>query len=232
MLFSWVQFLKEDALRFLDIHTLLQLPSDEPRTQSCSQDSFYTSLPEPTNSHHTPDSGPTEKQSWSVSDGCGPATSAPSLEVEHQIETLADGQNPSTSDWSSTSPVDEREHGAAAPAVKESLSPQNEDQTVCGLSLTPLQRLLSQILIYDAAQQQKQFDTTVFECGVCFVGYLGSDCVQLSECGHVFCQTCLAQFYKLQIKEGNVRAVTCPQDECTATPTPAQVHSQPVCLRL
>lgn len=332
VLFTWVQFLKEDALRFLGIHTLLRLPADEQRTQSCSQDSLHASLPEPKNSHQTP--GPTDKQSWNAPDRCGPATSAPFLEVEPPIEILADSQNPSTSDWSSTDapavsckahqskstsnhsevnhndpnsrmntdyqktfndsnpmsqtsdgreaeqtlqssgfkpdypddlspaegqskplpfsqsdqvgqedffkesvsaslllpssssgPMDGSEHGAASLTIDERASPQNEDQTISGLSPAPSQTLLSQILIHDAAQQQKQFDSTVFECGVCFAGYLGSDCVQLPECGHIFCQACLVQFCKLQITEGNVRGVTCPQAECTATPTPAQVQS-------
>uniref|UniRef100_A0A3Q3VL18 RBR-type E3 ubiquitin transferase n=1 Tax=Mola mola TaxID=94237 RepID=A0A3Q3VL18_MOLML len=137
-----VQFLKEDALRFLDIHTLLELPSNEH-----SQDSLHAALPGPNNNHH----------------------------AAHPRKT-----------------------------------PQNEDQPVSGLSITPSQTLLSQILIYDV-------------CGVCFMGCFGSDCAQLAECGHIFCRACLAEFCKVQITEGNVQGVTCPQADCTATPTPAQL---------
>uniref|UniRef100_A0A3B4UVB0 RBR-type E3 ubiquitin transferase n=1 Tax=Seriola dumerili TaxID=41447 RepID=A0A3B4UVB0_SERDU len=143
VLFSWVQFLREDTLQFLDIHTLLELYSDEHSTLRCSQDSQNASF-------------------------------------------------------------------------------ENKAQTP---SLTPSQTLLSQLLIYDAAQKQKVFAATVFDCSVCFVGWLGSECVQLLECGHIFCQTCLTEFCKLQITEGNVRGVTCPQADCTASPTPAQVKS-------
>ncbi|XP_070765508.1 E3 ubiquitin-protein ligase RNF14-like [Enoplosus armatus] len=158
VLFSWVQFLKEDALTFLDIHNLLELPSDE---------------------HN---------------------------------------QNNSTSHRSKV-PLDQSGQGAAPLPVHPG------DQTLSGLSLTPSQALLSQLLIYDAAQKQKAFAATVFDCGVCFMGWLGSACVQLPECGHIFCRTCLGEFCKLQITEGNVRGVTCPQADCTATPTPAQVKS-------
>lgn len=317
VLFTWVQFLKEDALSFLEIHTLLELPSGEHGTQ----DSLHAALPEAKTSHHTPDSGATDKQSCNISDPCEPDLSAPSLEAEHPIEILADGQNPSTSDRSNTDtpnnatshnskvsqnspnsglntghqktfngsnqtsdtreaeqtlqtsefkadyqndlssaagkskptlpfaqsnqagqedffneeaslllpasssgPVDESDRGAASLPINPRDSPQSEDQMFSGLSLTPSQTLLSQILIYDAAQQQKQFAITVFECGVCFTGCLGSDCVQLPECGHIFCRTCLGQFCKLQITEGNVRGVTCLQADCPATPTPAQVQ--------
>ncbi|XP_068581155.1 E3 ubiquitin-protein ligase RNF14-like isoform X2 [Cebidichthys violaceus] len=273
VLFTWVQFLKEDALRFLDIHTLLELPSDEPSTQYDSQDSVNAALSEPKNNQHTP-----------KSDLCKPDLSAPSLEVERPM-ILADGQDPSTSDWSSTDPreaeqtlqtselkadyqndlssvagkskilpfapsdqsdqedllndgdvsaslllppgssdpLDQSEQGAASLPIGPRESPQNEDQTCSGFLLTPSQTLLSQLLIHNATQMQKAFLATVFDCGVCFEGFLGSDCVQLPECGHIFCKACLTKFCTLQITEGNVKGVSCPEADCSATPTPPQV---------
>ncbi|XP_073331936.1 E3 ubiquitin-protein ligase RNF14-like isoform X2 [Pagrus major] len=231
VLFSWAQFLKEDALRFLDIDTLLELPSGEHSTQNCSQDSLDVALSEAKNNKHTPATGPTDIQSLDLS--------ALSLEAEQTLQTSeikADYQDDqskqiSKEDFlnegsvllpsSSSGPLDESEQGAAS-LPRE--SPPNEDQRLSGRSLTPSQALLSQILIYDAAQQQKQFATTVFDCGVCFMGLLGMDCVQLL-CGHIFCRTCLSQFCKLQITEGNVQGVTCPDADCDAAPTPAQVRS-------
>ncbi|XP_059197337.1 E3 ubiquitin-protein ligase RNF14-like isoform X2 [Centropristis striata] len=293
VLFSWVQFLKEEALRFLDIHTLLELPSDERSTQNDSEDSLNSSLSEPKNNQHTAESGPTDNQSCNVLDPCEPALSAPSLEVEHPKEILSDGQDSSTSDLSrtdshrvvaliqntsndsnhiaqssdgieaeqtlqtsvadhqndlssaagkakdlpfvqpnqsdregflndvsSSDSLDKSEQGAASLSILS-----REEQTHSGLSLTPSQALLSQLLIYNAAQKQKEFATTVFDCGVCFVVWLGSDCVQLPECGHIYCKTCLAEFCKLQITEGNVKGVTCPMPDCSGFPTPAQVRS-------
>ncbi|KAK7939301.1 hypothetical protein WMY93_002627 [Mugilogobius chulae] len=79
------------------------------------------------------------------------------------------------------------------------------------LSLTSGQVLMSQLLIHDAAQKEK--------------AWLGSDCVQLIDCGHIFCRTCLAEFCKVQIESGNVRDVTCAQTDCKSAPTPAQVRS-------
>uniref|UniRef100_A0A3Q1EZ39 RBR-type E3 ubiquitin transferase n=1 Tax=Acanthochromis polyacanthus TaxID=80966 RepID=A0A3Q1EZ39_9TELE len=142
VLFSWVQFLREDALKFLDIH----------------------------------------------------------------------------------SPLDPNEEGAASFPVHPRDSSPNKHQT-SDLSLTPSQALMSQILICNASQKQKLFTTTLFDCGVCFMSWLGSECVQLFQCGHIFCKACLGEFCKVQIKEGNVRGVTCPQADCGGTPTPAQVRS-------
>uniref|UniRef100_A0A672I6U3 RBR-type E3 ubiquitin transferase n=1 Tax=Salarias fasciatus TaxID=181472 RepID=A0A672I6U3_SALFA len=150
VLFSWVQFLRKDALMFLGICSELEVPSDGG-------------------------------------------------------STLQD------------------KHRAASLLAHFEDYPQDEDQSL--FDVAPSQALLSQILIYDASQKQRVFDSTVFDCVVCFLSYLGSECVQLFECGHIFCQTCLGEFCKFQISEGNVRNVSCPQADCTATPTPAQVKS-------
>ncbi|XP_043985244.1 E3 ubiquitin-protein ligase RNF14-like isoform X2 [Gambusia affinis] len=155
VLFSWIQFLREEALKQLDIHNLLELPSDQ---------------------NH------------------------------------------------SSSAADSSELPVSVPGGQEVVPP-NEDQRDSGLSLTASQILLSQILIHDAEQKQKVFDATPFDCGVCFSSRFGSECVQLYECSHIFCRTCLDEFWKAQITEGNVRGVTCPQVDCSATSTPAQVKS-------
>lgn len=258
VLFAWVQFLKEDALRFLEIHTLLELSSDEHSTQDYSQNSLQPQLK---STHDTPDSGITDDQSFNISDPSISDITGKSLEVTHPIKILSDDSNATDSDLNDSNQTsDAREEfkdgtqndlASAAGKLKEggisasllppssssdlmdeaaSLpinprdSPQSADQTHSGLSLTPSQRVLSQILIYDAAQQRSTFATTVFECGVCFSCSLGSDCVQLPGCGHIFCRACLGQFCKLHITEGDVRGVTCPEAGCTAAPTPAQVQ--------
>lgn len=196
VLFTWVQFLKEDALSFLDIHNLLELQSEE--CQAANQ--------EPVN-HPTPDSGPGHNLSCNPTGHCEEDISAP-----HDLCASAPSYLPSIGENGSLP------NGPGKPS-------QDEDQSISTPFLSPLQRLLSQILINDATQQQKRFASTVFECGVCFMSHLGSDCVKIPECGHIFCRACLTEFCKVQITEGNVRGVACPQGDCSSAPTPAQVQS-------
>ena len=235
VLFTWIQFLKEDALGFLDIHTLLELPSDEHSTQDCSQDSSHAAPSEPKNNEQASEAAREAEETLQTSelksDSCTDLSSAASTSEPHlvarsdrigQEDSLNEG---SVSASSSSDTLDESEQEAAPLPTHPRESPPNEDQTSSGLSPTPSQTLMSQLLIYNVEQKQKHFESTVFDCGVCFMGCLGSDCKQLPECGHIFCQACLTQLYKLQITEGNIKGVTCPDADCTATPTPAQVQS-------
>lgn len=195
VLFSWVQFLREDSLKFLDIHSLLELPSD---------------------GHSIPE----HKRNAATSHPCDSDLTSLTLQSDLNSESNADQQmsaETSAALPSFTSALNPDEHGAASP-------PDSKDEPLPALSLTPSQALMSQILIHNAAQKRRAFASTVFDCGVCFTGWLGSDCVQLLECGHIFCQGCLGEFCKVQITEGNVRGLTCPQAGCTSAPTPAQVQ--------
>lgn len=207
VLFSWVQFLKEDALRFLGIDSLLELPSDLSAVYN-SRHTQNTELCEPTIHHH-------QIAASAASEG-----DVDSLGAQKNATSCLGGQKDTTADRCDIPPPvhsDQRPTSASTPS--------HSDVHRAAPSLTTARSLLSQLLVYNTTQQQKVFSSTVFYCSVCFVGQLGSECVQLQECRHVFCQACLTEFCRLQINEGNVRGVTCPQADCTASPTPAQVQS-------
>uniref|UniRef100_UPI0037E8C117 E3 ubiquitin-protein ligase RNF14-like n=1 Tax=Semicossyphus pulcher TaxID=241346 RepID=UPI0037E8C117 len=279
VLFSWVQFLKEDALSFVDIHSQLELPSDEhsivPDLSAPSLgDGDPTGIPPDGQNRSTSDRSSKDSQEDEAQDQNNstsylgkvgqngldsgldekPSTDSNQIseasderEAEQTLETselkpppLAESDQSGEEDilnggdssasllppsTSSQPPDPSEESGAASLPVAPKDPPQNEYQTPCGLSLTPSQALLSELLIYDATQRQKEFATTVFDCGVCYVGWLGLDCVQLPGCGHIFCRACLGVFFKVQITEGNVQGVTCLDADCSAAPIPAQVRS-------
>uniref|UniRef100_A0A3Q3E5B2 RBR-type E3 ubiquitin transferase n=1 Tax=Labrus bergylta TaxID=56723 RepID=A0A3Q3E5B2_9LABR len=219
VLFTWIQFLKEDALKFLDVHSLLELPSHE---QSIAQDLSATS-------------SRAERPTGNFAESLNPSTLKDSSDDREADQTSENSEFKAVSEHLPFAQSDQSNQediftggDSSASSFPSSSSPHPLDQTgqtPSGLSLTPSQALLSQLLIYNATQKQKEFSTTVFDCDICFVGWLGSECVQLLECDHIFCRGCLSEFCKLQITEGNVRGVTCPNADCPATPTPAQVKS-------
>ncbi|XP_057216009.1 E3 ubiquitin-protein ligase RNF14-like [Triplophysa rosa] len=83
--------------------------------------------------------------------------------------------------------------------------------------------ILSHLLDFDEAQKQKVFDGKVFCCGICFSEKLGSSCLLFKECQHVYCKACMKEYFEIQIRDGKVQCLDCPEPECTSVATPAQV---------
>lgn len=240
VLFSWIQFLREDALKLLNIHDLLELPSDQPSTLPEEQDKQDPAPSPVEDDKNTPKSEPID-----VSDPCGSNKSVSSENI--MLNVKADNQNVLSlaADTSELLPFSESVQinkedvsnksdistsvmatELTSSPVQSTRKPLNNEKNSNGIFLTPSQKLLSQILIYDAEQKLKVFATTVFNCGVCYMDRFGSECVKLYECGHIFCQACLSNFYKVHITEGTVQHVICPQESCTVTPIPSQVQSE------
>ncbi|XP_056430893.1 E3 ubiquitin-protein ligase RNF14-like [Hyla sarda] len=83
--------------------------------------------------------------------------------------------------------------------------------------------LVKCILDFNEAQQKKAFDRKLFLCNICFMEKLGSDCTHFKACEHVYCNPCLKEYFEVQIKDGQVHALNCPDPECSSVATHAQV---------
>ncbi|KAI0803062.1 RWD-domain-containing protein [Irpex lacteus] len=75
------------------------------------------------------------------------------------------------------------------------------------------QLLLPLLIAHDADTEQSRFSETSYSCEVCLTSIKGARCLRLS-CSHVFCRSCLEDFWKLCIKEGDVTRVGCPDPAC------------------
>lgn len=89
--------------------------------------------------------------------------------------------------------------------------------------MDPRADLLPQLLDFDEAQRKKVFDGTVFCCGICFTEKLGSSCLCFKECQHVYCNACMTEYFQIQIRDGNVQCLNCPEPKCSSVATPLQV---------
>lgn len=83
---------------------------------------------------------------------------------------------------------------------------------------------LAQLLDFDEAQRQRAFDGKTFLCGICFGDKLGSNCLCFNECQHVYCKACMTGYFEIQIQDGNVQCLNCPEPKCTSAATPSQVR--------
>lgn len=86
------------------------------------------------------------------------------------------------------------------------------DLNETGLDLDP--SLKPALLDFDAKTKKHNFDHETFDCGVCLEPKKGSSCHRLVRCRHVFCLTCLQDFYNNCIAEGDVVNVKCLDPGC------------------
>ncbi|KAG7234242.1 hypothetical protein INR49_005467 [Caranx melampygus] len=135
--------------------------------------------------------------------------------------------DPADTVWSHCEKAEEKKSDKAKKEKSEtqsssSSSPSQLDPRAV-LLMDPRADLLPQLLDFDEAQRQRAFDAKVFCCGICFVEKLGSCCLCFKECQHVYCKACMTEYFQIQIRDGNVQCLNCPEPKCTSLATPLQV---------
>ncbi|KAI5289395.1 translation termination inhibitor protein itt1 [Ascosphaera aggregata] len=70
------------------------------------------------------------------------------------------------------------------------------------------------LLDYDNMEKRRRFEQQTFNCGVCLEPKKGLVCHRLSRCSHVFCRSCLQDFYTACIIEGDIASVKCLSTGC------------------
>ena len=86
--------------------------------------------------------------------------------------------------------------------------------------------LIPAIIEHDQAERQKTFSVTFYTCNVCFSEKQGTDCINFMGCDHVYCKECMKEYFKVQIKEGNVKCLNCPESKCDSQALPSQVRAR------
>ncbi len=95
------------------------------------------------------------------------------------------------------------------------------------------------LLDFDSKTRREKFEQETFDCGVCLGTFTpccvtcpaiwlifrtepkkGSMCHRMMQCGHVFCVTCLQNFYQTSIAEGDISQVKCLAPDCGKDPKP------------
>ena len=62
----------------------------------------------------------------------------------------------------------------------------------CNLFLT--------LIEHDTQQQKLEFESNSYNCQICFEEKLGSNCIKLIPCFHVYCKNCIRTFFEVQIQ--------------------------------
>uniref|UniRef100_A0A2K6LPD5 RBR-type E3 ubiquitin transferase n=1 Tax=Rhinopithecus bieti TaxID=61621 RepID=A0A2K6LPD5_RHIBE len=89
-----------------------------------------------------------------------------------------------------------------------------------------LLNMIREMLDFDQAQQIKCFSSNLFLCNICFCKKLDSECMYFLECRHVYCKACLKDYFEIQIRDGQVQCLNCPEPKCPSVATLGQVKEE------
>jgi E3 ubiquitin-protein ligase RNF14 len=69
------------------------------------------------------------------------------------------------------------------------------------------------ILKHLAEYNQEKENQNFYPCQICLDTVVGADCMRLM-CENIFCKNCLKEYFKINIREGNVENIKCPDPTC------------------
>lgn len=199
IVYTWSQFIKEEALTLLGFSSSVNV--DEQKLQRLE------SIKKCNGSNNNKQS---EETSASASEGCDTSNSNKLLISCKQTE---DSQPESSIE-------SKKEDSDKSP--NSSLDIQGLDDRAVQ-DIGPRVNLLVLLRDYDQEMHKKQFSKKMFCCNVCFCDKIGSVCLEFWPCGHVYCKECMKGYFEVQIKEGNVKFLRCPNDKCASEANPKQV---------
>lgn len=196
VMYTWAQFLKEESLAFLGFTDTLDLDNIKPVRQAAGVSSICDQV--------TANEGP--------EDSVG-ATSGSTGEVKCDTgNSLNDSGIVDSSNTETSSLTLSRQNS------------QNYDSRTIQ-DIAPKTNMLRLLKDYDEEMRRKVFGTKTFECKVCFIDKLGAHCLEFWPCRHVYCKDCMASYFTVQISEGNIKFLRCPEDECESEANPKQVSN-------
>ena len=86
--------------------------------------------------------------------------------------------------------------------------------------------IYEQLLSYNQDKVNEKFLNEYHQCPVCMSNDIyGRDMIRLNRCQHIFCRDCLREYARMQIKNGSVEWLFCPDFECQLTLFPWEIKS-------
>ena len=103
----------------------------------------------------------------------------------------------------------------------------NKNNSICDKQneINCVMNILKYFKDYNELEDEKRFDANVYLCLVCFNEKLGSKCMKFPNCNHVYCSDCMKAYFQVQIAEGMMSNLVCPNDGCDSRALPTQVIS-------
>lgn len=69
------------------------------------------------------------------------------------------------------------------------------------------------LISYDKKRHKAQFDKNFYTCYICLEEHVGLNCIELQNCGHVYCTGCMEKHIRIRIIDYN-NVILCPTIDC------------------
>ncbi|XP_046740282.1 E3 ubiquitin-protein ligase RNF14-like [Diprion similis] len=194
ILFTWMAFLKDETLGFLNIETSLAI--------NYGYTCYKMALEKTQNAQDTN----------KFKDG--------NEEIKTDSNSKEVKCNKSLTKQRVRKTTDEK-HSARKRGRKQKTRKFTDQRAVSDQSIgrNPVQMLID----YDSKRKQTEFKRNFYTCKICFLDKLGIHCTQFVPCFHVFCKECILTYLEIRIQDGNVKNICCPEEKCLSEATPGQV---------
>lgn len=97
-----------------------------------------------------------------------------------------------------------------------------QDLESLSFAATSSNEIIRVLLQYNIDAKQKIFIEGLHACVICYEDVIGSRCYKLG-CGHVYCCDCLKEKLRIDITEGCLDAIRCPNMECKTFMEPHEI---------
>eukprot|EP00798_Chlamydomonas_sp_ICE-L_P006631 gene6631-3289_t len=201
IIFVWMDYLKSGALPDLGIRSTLSVESPQ-TSEQLAQGDEETRASSPGAPPPPPPPAPSEA-SHSGSNASGSKASRSGSEAPCSKASGSKASRPCS--------------GSNAGAASQSV----EDES----AMQGAQAVAMAILNYSARKEFDVFQTEIWTCKICFDDVPGSRCVRLPDCTHHFCTDCFSTHCRMNVNDGTVDKVTCPEPGCKLAVPPFVLQS-------
>ena len=92
-----------------------------------------------------------------------------------------------------------------------------------GVQRKVVAKTAAKLAAHDEAMRERAFNRGTHACPICFEPKAGLASLRLA-CGHAFCRACLRQHAEVNVREGSLGAIRCPDTQCRAALGPADLR--------
>lgn len=100
------------------------------------------------------------------------------------------------------------------PPPPPTANPNNNPLSATSISTAQHIANVDEILTYDRQRTLELFQCSTVTCGICFDARKGDSCVLFPRCAHAYCRECIKWYFEMLVREGEVRSVACPDEDC------------------